>query len=103
MNDFLGKLVTLATAMIGGGIALLIAKDRSLPGQFVYWFFLALFACLLASLYGLMPNSHVYDNTVVDLRRLEHDVLAKKQRSVYAGCGLFVVAIMIGIVGFISR
>lgn len=103
MNDFLGKIVTLATALIGGGIALLIAKERPLPGQFIYWFFVILLVSLLASLYGLMPTSHRFDNTVSDLRNLETSILAKKQLSIYTGTALFALAIVVAIVGFIVQ
>lgn len=98
MNDFLGKLLTLNTALIGGGIALFNSKPAFASPTTIGFIFGCLFFSLLAALFGLMPLPWTYDNSTESLKSIEQDVLFKKSASIYASVIFFTSAILIGIV-----
>ena len=102
LNDFLGRIVTLDTALIGGGFA--AAKLDALP----IWSCLTLVVLLLASLLigmdGLRPRGHKIDTSLyLEIERIERITLARKNSELKISASLFVAAILVAVLGFFVK
>lgn len=99
--DYLGRVVTLSGAMIGGTIAAVKTSTMSIGmGTAII---ILLFASLTFALAGLLPRSYDVDHSRIDeLRALEAKIDKTKRRAV-TGSSLFLfLAIAVAIVGFIT-
>lgn len=105
LNDYLTKLVTLDTALIGGGF--LIAKGDVLP----YWCGFAVLVALVVSLgcaiYGLSPTMDFPKFYAVGgldrYRNYLARVILKKNRAMVFASGCLVLAFLIGLGGLAAR
>jgi hypothetical protein len=105
LNEFLGRVLTLDAALIGGGFV--VAKGDVLP----YWWGVAvltsLFASLLAALYGLSPTRGMvapYALGGLELyRAFQQRVSEKKRRAARCAAVALAVAFGVGLLGMIAK
>lgn len=105
LNDYLQRLLTLDTALVGGGF--LVAKGDVLP----YWCGVAVLALLVSSLacaaYGLLPvmgfvrlhapgGLHAY-------QKWEDGVILKKNQAMVFGSAILVAALVVGVGGLVAK
>jgi hypothetical protein len=102
LNDMLGKLVTLDTALIGGG--LVVAKGETLP----FWVAVAVLVLLLvslgAALSGLWPRRAVLN--LGDLEQIEafdREVIHRKTDALTCAGIAFAAAVTLAVLGLIGR
>lgn len=101
LNGFLDKMLTLNTALVGGGLA--FWKGDVLPFWWGVGVLTAALLSLCAALYGLMPTKGFVDPYAVGgtaaYRVFEARVLRKKERTAYAAAALLAAALLIGVAG----
>lgn len=101
LNDFLQRLLTLNSALIGGGFV--VAKGDVLP----FWCGVAVLAVLVLSLcatvFGLLPvRGHVAAHAVNGLdayKTWETGVMEVKRRAVVGAVALLAIAFAVGVAG----
>ncbi|OWK34283.1 hypothetical protein [Fimbriiglobus ruber] len=101
LNDFLGKMVTLNAALLGGGF--LVAKGDVLP---IWWGILVMISLLISlsvALWGLMPER---SNVNLDARggleayrEFDNKLIAKKDCAIQGSAAAIIAAFAIGVVG----
>lgn len=105
LNDFLQKLATLDSAMIGGG--LLIAKGDILPIQFGIFALLILTASLLCAIIGLYPRKVCGDRNALGglqwIQDREIRIAAAKGWLMFASVSLVAVAFLVSIAGVAAK
>lgn len=102
LNDFLGKLLTLVTALIGGGFV--VARGDVLPTWSMLIVVVLLFMALIAVLSGLMPRAwrhHPHDLAAV--ADAEMKTLTRKYKSIKVAVGFFIAAIAWAIIGLFAK
>ncbi len=102
LSEALGRLVTLNTAFIGGG--LVVARAEVLPFWAAAVVLLLQFASLMCAGYGLWPRTAVLDDNRLSV------ILAFRQRAIdnRAGplawsAGLFVLSLVVAFAGVVSK
>ena len=100
LNDFLGKLLTLTTALIGGGF--LIVKNEVMGKGFSASALFTMLFSLTITIWGLMPKATLMQSpftNVADYQKFEKKVSNRKAACIKAACASLLLAILISIVG----
>ena len=102
LNDALGRLITLNTALIGGGM--IVAKGEVIPFEFGVVVLALFFASLLVAMSGLWPRKRLLRMDYLhEVERFRNEVLARKDTCMKVAGILFIIAIAASLTGLVVK
>ena len=101
-NEVLRQLVTLNTALLGGGIAFL--NDTMIHPGFKQVIIVLFFLSLAVSFVGIMPYQGAIDARIpAEVKRYKEGAFRWKQRYLWTAGGLLVTGFLVSLVGLVAR
>ena len=104
-NEFLGRLLTLDTALLGGGLVL--AKGEVLPHWWAVATMFSLFVSLGSCLYGLAPYKFLISDSslqsYVDYLNTRETISESKQLMTKIAAYAFASALAVGVLGTVAK